>query len=274
MITSTSNTKVKRLIQLQKKHKSRDKERVFLTEGIRMFREAPVERLKEVYVSQGFYEKERALLEKTTQRAGIRYEVFSDSVFSAVSDTKTPQGVLCVVGRKEDTFEGILQNGTDAVSFLLALDHLQDPGNLGTIIRASEGAGVTGILMSGDCVDIYNPKTIRATMGSVYRMPFFYAEDFLEALTQIKQRGILVYAACLDGSRNYDLCDYTKSCAFLIGNEGNGLRDEVAKMADTYIKIPMRGQVESLNAAAAAAVLMFEVSRQRRSCFPEGSMVF
>lgn len=274
MITSTSNIKVKRLIQLQKKHKSRDKERVFLTEGIRMFHEAPVERLKEVYVSQGFYEKERVLLEKTTQRAGIRYEVFSDSVFSAVSDTKTPQGVLCVVGRKEDTFEDILQNRTDAVPFLLALDRLQDPGNLGTIIRASEGAGVTGILMSGDCVDIYNPKTIRATMGSVYRMPFFYAEDFLGALAQIKQQGILIYAACLDGSRSYDLCDYTKSCTFLIGNEGNGLRDEVAKMADTYIKIPMQGQVESLNAAAAAAVLMFEVSRQRRSCFPRGNMVF
>ena len=142
---------------------------------------------------------------------------------------------------------------------------LQDPGNMGTIVRTAEGAGVTGVIMSRDCVDIYNPKTIRSTMGSIYRMPFYYAEDILKAIRKIKDAGIKVYAAHLDGEKSYDEEDYAFSCAFLIGNEGNGLREETSKMADHYIIIPMSGEVESLNAAIAASVLMFEVKRQRRN---------
>lgn len=145
------------------------------------------------------------------------------------------------------------------------LDNLQDPGNMGTIVRTAEGAGVTGVIMSRDCVDIYNPKTIRSTMGSIYRMPFYYAEDILKAIRKIKDAGIKVYAAHLDGEKSYDEEDYAFSCAFLIGNEGNGLREETSKMADHYIIIPMSGEVESLNAAIAASVLMFEVKRQRRN---------
>ncbi|MDE7037602.1 MAG: RNA methyltransferase, partial [Lachnospiraceae bacterium] len=144
------------------------------------------------------------------------------------------------------------------------LDHLQDPGNLGTIFRAAEGAGVTGIVMDRECVDIYNPKTIRSTMGSVYRMPFCYVEDLPDAVREMKENGILTYAAHLEGRRDYDEEDYRRPCAFLIGNEGNGLTREVAQLADAYIRIPMKGQVESLNAAVAASVLMFEAARQRR----------
>ena len=118
--------------------------------------------------------------------------------------------------------------------------------------------------MSSDCVDIYNPKTIRSTMGSVYRMPFCRVRDLPGALKEMKQKGICAYAAHLEGQNSYDQEDFTVPCAFLIGNEGNGLREEVAAAADCWIRIPMRGQVESLNAAVAAAVLMFEASRQRR----------
>jgi TrmH family RNA methyltransferase len=118
--------------------------------------------------------------------------------------------------------------------------------------------------MSKDCVDIYNPKVIRSTMGSIYRMPFCYVEDIAETITQMKSQGIRTYAAHLQDSVDYDEPDYRKPCAFLIGNEGNGLKKETADLADTYVKIPMEGQVESLNAAIAATVLMFEVSRQRR----------
>ena len=141
---------------------------------------------------------------------------------------------------------------------------LQDPGNLGTIFRTAEAAGVTGIIMSRDCVDIYNPKTIRSTMGALYRMPFVYVEDLRETIHTLKEKNIKSYAAHLDGKNTYDKEDYRQGTAFLIGNEGNGLREEIAQCADTWIRIPMCGQVESLNAAVAATVLMFEVSRQRR----------
>lgn len=263
MITSTSNAKVKYLVNLRKKRKARDEEKVFLVEGIRMFVETPKDKLKEVYVSESFYKKEKKTVEQVMQGSRAKMEVFSDTVFAYVSDTKTPQGVLCVVKQMDYSLEEILdlKNG---VPQLLVLDNLQDPGNLGTILRTAEGAGVTGIVMSKETVDIYNPKVIRSTMGSVYRMPFYYAEDLLEAITQMKAKGIRTFAAHLDGKNAYDEENYCVPCAFFIGNEGNGLRDEIANAADTYIRIPMCGKVESLNAAIAATVLMFETARQRR----------
>lgn len=262
MITSTSNSRVKALVNLKKKRKERDKENVFLVEGIRMFREVPADKLKEVYVSESFYKKERKLVDEIAGKSKIRAEVLSDTVFAHVSDTMTPQGVLCVVEQMNYSLESVLSNGE--VPHLMVLDNLQDPGNLGTIVRTAEGAGVTGIIMSKETVDIYNPKVIRSTMGSIYRMPFYYAEDLLEAIAEMKKRNISTYAAHLDGKNSYDEEDYKKPCAFFIGNEGNGLRDEVADAADIYIRIPMCGQVESLNAAIAACVLMFEAARQRR----------
>lgn len=256
MIESTSNKQVKSLIQLMKKAKQRRESKTFVVEGIRMFREAPKERLLQTYVSESFLEKQ----ENQETLSGISYEVMTDRVFAAVSDTQTPQGILCVVQQKEYTLEEIMKKEHP---HLMILENLQDPGNLGTIFRTGEGAGVDGIIMSKDTVDIYNPKTVRSTMGSLYRMPFIYAESLTEIVNQIKEQGVSVYAAHLKGQYAYYQEDYRRGCAFLIGNEGNGLTEELAAQADTYIRIPMEGQVESLNAAVAASVLMYEVKRQR-----------
>lgn len=264
MITSTANAKVRRLVNLRRKRKARDEEQVFLAEGLRMFREVPAVRLREIYVTETFYKKERGIIEQVLSEGGrdrIALEMLSDTVFGYVSDTKTPQGILCVVEQMNHTPDEVVGK---ACPHILVLDHLQDPGNLGTIFRTAEGAGVTGILMDRECVDIYNPKTIRSTMGSVYRIPFCYTKDLAGAVRRLKKAGIRTYAAHLKGTRDYDEEDYCKPCAFLIGNEGNGLTQEIAELADTYIKIPMKGEVESLNAAIAASVLMFEAARQRR----------
>ena len=255
MITSTSNAKVKELVQLQKKSKARSKAKKFVVEGIRMVKETPRDRLEALYISESFWNKYGNPIE------GDFAEVLSDKVFAYVSDTKTPQGILAVVRQIEYDVKEMIQ-GQDA--HILILDNLQDPGNLGTIFRTAEAAGVTGILLSMGCADIYNPKTIRSTMGSLYRMPFAYVEEFIETIQEVKKNGIKVFAAHLEGKNSYDQEDYRKGSAFLIGNEGNGLRQEVADCADVRIRIPMQGQVESLNAAIAATVLMFEVSRQRR----------
>jgi len=251
MITSTSNARIKRLVNLKKKRKLRDEESIFLVEGIRMFREVPLDKLKEVYVSESFYKKEKDTVK----------EVLTDTVFAHASDTKTPQGILCVVEQMNHEIDELT---SAKCPLIMVLDHLQDPGNLGTILRTAEGAGVTGILMDRECVDVYNPKTIRSTMGSIYRMPFVYVEDLGKGIQDLKDKGITTYAAHLEGTNSYDEEDLTNPCAFLIGNEGNGLRREIADMADCYVKIPMLGQVESLNAAIASSVLMFEAARQRR----------
>ena len=257
MITSTSNPQIKRLLQLQKKAKARDEENVFVVEGLRMFAEIPKNRVEKVYISEPLCNRKKHEL----NLQDFPHEILSEQVFGHVSDTKTPQGILCVVKREKYDLEELLQ--VENPHFIV-LDNLQDPGNMGTIVRTAEAAGVDAIFMSKDCVDIYNPKTIRSTMGSIYRMPFIYIEDVEKLLDIFKKNGVKSYAAHLDGKNSYDQEDYACGTAILIGNEGNGLREEVAQKADIWVKIPMRGQVESLNAAIAASVLMFEVFRQRR----------
>ena len=257
MISSTSNAKVKNIMNLKKSAKARKKEKCFLVEGPRMFFEIPKDRIEECYLTEEFEDKYAEELK------GWHYELISENVCKHLSDTKTPQGVIAVVRRTEPSIEELLHKEKNPCFFLL--ENLQDPGNLGTIVRTAEGAGVTGIIMNRETVDIYNPKVIRSTMGSIYRVPFVYVEDLKEAIAKVKAHGIFTYAAHLDGKNSYDKEDYTKKTAFLIGNEGNGLRKEIADLADTWIRIPMQGQVESLNAAIATSVLMFETARQRRN---------
>lgn len=257
MITSIHNSAIKNVIALQKKGKIRKEQNTFVVEGIKMFSELPKERHIITYVSEGFLSEENreALLEH------IHYEVVSDKVFQEMSDTKTPQGILSLVKQVHYQLSDLLM-GTQPVHFMI-LEDIQDPGNLGTIFRTAEGAGVTGIIMTKGTVDIYNPKVIRSTMGSVYRIPFLYTENSIEIIYQIKKNAVL-YAAHLQADHSYYEEDYRESCAFLIGNEANGLREETAKLADHWISIPMEGRVESLNAAVAASILMYEVHRQRK----------
>lgn len=262
MITSNSNPKVKKLLTWQKKRKVREEDGIYIVEGLRMFVEAPRDKVREVYVSESFYKKKRE--ELCLDAWGKKLEILSDSVYGHVSDTKTPQGVLVVMEQMKYSLEEVIAGKEGRASLLMVLDNLQDPGNLGTILRAGEAAGVTGVVMSSDCVDIYNPKVIRSTMGSIYRMPFIYVEDLPTVVKMLGEKEIHTYAAHLKGKRSYEEEDFTKGTAFLIGNEGNGLRDEVADAAEIYVKIPMCGEVESLNAAIAASVLMFEAARQRR----------
>lgn len=258
MITSMANQQMKHLTLLMKKARERKKEQVFVTEGIRMFEEAPRELVTAVYVSESFLEKE----EHQRCLEGYSYEVVSDAVFREVSDTQTPQGILAVVRMPHYELKDLLKKER---THLLVLDSVQDPGNLGTMVRTGEGAGITGIIMNRTTVDLFNPKTIRSTMGSIYRIPYLITDDLLQTMQTLRQEGVSLYAAHLKGQAFYDAFDYTKACAFLIGNEGNGLSDEVAAAADTYLKIPMEGQVESLNAAISASLLMYECSRQRRN---------
>lgn len=266
MITSTSNQQMKNISTLLKKSKERRTTKSFVVEGPRMVVEAPVEGLKAVYVAESYENNVenksilQALKEKSAQANAI-YEVVADNVFKSVSDTQTPQGIMAVVAMPEYELKELLDGEK---THLLLLESIQDPGNLGTMVRTGEGAGVTGVIMNRTTVDLFNPKTIRSTMGSIYRVPFYVTDDLEETMKELQKSGISLYAAHLKGEHSYDEEDYTKACGFLIGNEGNGLSDEIANLADTYIKIPMEGQVESLNAAISATLLMYEANRQRR----------
>ena len=254
MITSSSNQQMKNIALLNRKAKARREQGIFVVEGRKMFQEAPREWIRKVYLSESF--------EKTNEISmdGIEYEVVDDRVFSSVCDTATPQGILTLVQIPSYKEEEVLGG---KYPFLIVLEDLHDPGNVGTILRTAEGAGVTGIIVSRRTADLFQPKTIRATMGSIYRMPFLETEDPVGYLSRLSRAGIRTYAAHLGGTQSYRVQDYTGPCALLIGNEGNGLTDEMAEQADVLVRIPMEGKVESLNAAIASAVLMYEVHGQR-----------
>lgn len=257
MITSSSNQQMKNIAMLMKKAKARKEQGLFVVEGKKMYREVPPEWLEKVYVSESFEQEPEA--EKLL--AGKEYEVVADAVFRNISDTQTPQGILCLVRMPQYELTDLLRGEE---THLLVLESIQDPGNLGTMLRTGEGAGITGIIMNQTTVDLFNPKTIRSTMGSIYRVPYYVTGNLQETLETLKAQRIHVYAAHLKGRMQYDEPSYLGGTAFLIGNEGNGLSDETAGLADTYIRIPMAGQVESLNAAVSAALLMYETNRQRR----------
>jgi len=260
MLSSTANPRVKQIVAWQTKSKERKKDKVFIAEGLKMWEEAPEGLLREVYLTQDVYDKIAADKAKKTKLFGKPYEIVSKEVFEKISDTCTPQGILCVLNQPCYDLESLLR--VENPMFMM-LENLQDPGNLGTIFRTGEGAGVTAVLMNSGTVDLFNPKTIRSTMGSIYRVPFLYTEDLPGLLKTLQSRGIHTYAAHLKGTTYYQTLQFTEPVAFLVGNEGNGLSDEISKLAGEYIKIPMKGQLESLNASVAASLLMYEALRQR-----------
>lgn len=267
MITSTQNEKIKHIAALQRDAKLREEESLFAVEGGRLFLEAPDFLIREVYVTERFLENvmrgqgPEAKIKEKLSRAGC--ETVSDQVFSKMSDTKTPQGILAVLAKQEYKREELL-GAPDAAPLLLLLENVQDPGNLGTILRTAEGAGITGVIISPGCADIYQPKVVRSTMGSLFRVPFYQTADLYQEIKYLKDNHIKLYAACLEGSECYDAADYRGGSAFLIGNEGNGLTRQAVQAADMRIRIPMAGKLESLNAAVSAALLVYEAARQRR----------
>ena len=292
MITSNSNAQIKNIIKLMKSSRERQAQGVYLVEGVRMFREIPPEELMKFYLTEECVKNLNVSMDHWQE--GEDYEYVSDSVMKSMADTKTPQGVIAIVKQKAYTREDMLvplncvevndtapttgDGGNDKKPVndgrtemdgqmtdrrcILLLEHLQDPGNLGTILRTAEGAGVSGIIMSVDTADIYNPKVVRATMGSIFRVPFCYVEDVPETVMWLKAQGVRCYAAHLTGTDLYQQ-DFRGASCFFIGNEGNGLTDALTGLADGKIRIPMAGQVESLNAATAATVLMYEAFRQK-----------
>lgn len=265
------------ILELQKKPKLRRESGLYTIDGPKMAGEIDAADVEEIYItkefigSRHFHECEELIKQK-------RYNVISDSEMKQISDTVSPQGILVVARQKK--YKGLAAFSEAAMSyagkmsirapFFIILETLQDPGNLGTIIRAGEAAGVTGIIADTETVDIYSPKVVRSTMGAILRLPYIAVADLKRAVVSLRNgdftggENVRLYAAHLDGARDYAEVDYTVPSAVMIGNESRGLSDEITELSDERILIPMCGHTESLNAAIAASVISFEASRQRR----------
>lgn len=263
MITSLQNKAVKEVAALLGKKKERDRRGLFVVEGVKLFGEAPAERITQVYLAESAQAQISA--QHGEKLKALPCEVVSDEVFTKMSDTVTPQGILCLVRQYSYNIEEMLSKEKKKRLLFIILEDLQDPGNLGTIFRTAEAAGADGVIMSSRTADLYNPKTIRSTMGSIYRVPFLYADSLGAVMKVLKEHDVRIFAAHLSGKADYDACDYGEGAAFLIGNEGRGLREETAALADEWIRLPMEGQVESLNAAVASSILLYEAYKQHRN---------
>ena len=214
--------------------------------------------VEKVYLSENVKEEYFDRLSHKLKEADVEY--VSSKVFQEISDTESPQGVLAVVQMPGYDRSTIVEKEDAAV---ICLEDIQDPGNLGTIFRTAEGAGMSAVIMSAGCVDLFNPKVVRATMGAIFRLPFFITENMTKEVEQLKQEHFSVYAASLEGARLYTEETYEGKCAVIIGNEANGIKQETQQAATHKIKIPMEGQLESLNAAVSAALFMYEIHRNR-----------
>lgn len=260
--------KRKFILELQKKSRLRRESGLYVIDGPKMAKEVPSEIVEEICVTKEFMSSvHMAECSQLLKEAG--FTVISESEMRQISDTVSPQGILIVA--RQNRIRGLKELlSSGGTPLLLILETIQDPGNLGTILRASEAAGVTGVIMDRETVDVYSPKVVRSTMGAILRVPFLCVEDLVKAAVTLKEGSIpgqppvTLYAAHLLGAADYTEVSYRGPSAVMIGNESKGLSDTLASLADRRILIPMCGHVESLNAAMAAAVISFEAARQRR----------
>lgn len=246
IITSRDNQTIKEIIKLKDK---KFRENSYLVEGIKQVREAIKEnaKIEKIVISEDFENKDEL---ETFECIEVSTKIFRD-----MTDTKTPQGILAVVEKNKN------KEIDYSKDFLIILDNIQDPGNLGTIIRTADSCDLGQVIVSTDTVDCYSPKVIRSTMGSSFRINVI-ERNLVETIKEIKAHGFEIIVTSLQTDKSIYDVDYSKK-AIIIGNEANGVRDEIMNEADLKVKIPMLGKTESLNASIAAGVMMYEYSRQK-----------
>lgn len=258
IITSANNSIIKEVKTLNTK-KGRLKAQAFLLEGSRLVFDAfnSGAKIRYFIASDAYVEKTEHLDEKMLRIKTIQ---IPNKLFMQISETDSPQGIMAVAEFQNYDERSILSSAKR----VMILENIQDPGNIGTIIRTSDACGFDAVLVSEDSVDIYNPKVIRSTMGSIFHLPVIATKDFYNALKILKENGLTLVAGHTRHSIPCWEADLSNNIAIIIGNEGNGVSDKLLNYADINIMIPMNKRAESLNAAAAASVLIYESMRQSR----------
>lgn len=256
MISSVNNPRVKEWAKLLHK-KGREESRRFLIEGVRLVEEAirsgaPIEAV--------LWQTERKFSFLEGLPPSIERWEASEAVIRKLSATEEAQGIVAVVRMEEES--AVWPLSATGRSLLLLVDGVSDPGNLGTIIRTADSAGAGGVLLGEGTVDLYNPKTVRSTMGSLFHLPIRRVNGIL-ALTKLKEAGYQTVAASLKGSVDYREVDYGERVVVLVGNEAHGLSPQLEEMAQIRVRIPIYGKAESLNVAIATALMLYEVQRGR-----------
>lgn len=262
IITSKDNSNVKKYIKLSTSKKERQQSNMFVVEGLRIVEDAAKEgwQIESLFISDSAAVRYSDDIEKIykSEKSEIIFEI-SDIVADKMSDTKTTQGVFAIVRKLDKVFsvDKIISNGR-----YIILNNLQDPGNIGTIIRTADAVGIDGIIMSDDCCELYNSKLVRSTMGSIFRIKCFDMCNIDSVLKAMENLNIRTYAAVIDTDAvSLTECDFSNGAAVVIGNEGNGLPVELAEKCTNKLTIKMQGNINSLNAAMATGIIMWEMRK-------------
>lgn len=263
MITSKNNPKVKEICLLHQA-KYRHARQEYFAEGIKLTAEALQEpgQIKKIIYSPRLEKNIHGteLLSQLRQKVShAEWLYVSDEVLDKMSDTQSHQGILAVIEIKKWTCEELWRRE----SLLLLLYQIQDPGNLGTIFRVAEAGGVAGLILSSNTVDPFSPKTVRSSMGSIFRLPFLVNQDIERAVNKLQTLGYKIWATSAAGSISFWEVDFSKSSAVILGQEGGGLPENLIKTAQGSIIIPMKSGVESLNVAMATGLIVYEAWRQK-----------
>ena len=247
------NEKLKLVKNLLEKRSARRKEGKFVIEGPHLIEEAGDK------VNFLIYSENLPIVKKLEAKGVPTYKV-SSKEFAELSGVEAPQGVLGVVRLFSYQLEDVIKGDRTLIVYCAGV---QDPGNLGTIIRSADALGATGVILSKGTVDLYNPKVVRSTMGSLFHLPLMTVEDDAETIKQLKKNNVKIIATSAEAEKSCSDAELKGPVAVLIGNEGAGLAEEIIELADEVIKVPMAGKAESLNASVTTAILLYEISRQR-----------
>ncbi|MDR0485905.1 MAG: RNA methyltransferase [Elusimicrobiota bacterium] len=259
-IESCSNNLIKQVLLLKDK-KARNESGLFLIEGAKIFSEIPDDwEIETVFISENNVKAKAgslpgcAILAKTSDGSKAETIIVSDRVIKKLSFTENPQDIIAVVKKKVFLKEEVLKKG----GRFLILENMQDPGNLGTIIRSADAFNTAGIFISKNSADLYNDKVIRASMGSIFHIPVICGIELESFLKELKDKKIKTFAADIKARKDLKSLNFPQNYAFLIGNESQGLKQETVKLCDSVFKIKMPGAAQSLNAAIAASLIMYE----------------
>ncbi len=263
-ITSKENKLIKHIKSLQQK-KYRDSCGQFFIEGIKMVDEAlKQDCTQNIVICPDLLEKTAGGGEflEIIKEFKVELSAVPANIFKEISDTDTPQGILAVIG-KQDVYPEGAEWLTAENGLYVLLDGVQDPGNVGTIIRTADAAGADGVVLSKGCADIYSPKTLRSTMGSIFRVRLYEKADLCKTAEDIQNAGGRIIGTAPDVGLVYSEADYSGITGIIIGSESNGIRPELLELADCTVRIPMKGGAESLNASVAAGILIYEAVKCR-----------
>jgi RNA methyltransferase, TrmH family len=259
IITSTQNPLVKAVRRLHQA-KERHQEQAFLLEGTHLLQEAcAVDLALEVFCATILWQNQHPELWQQASDRSARTELVSDQALAAMATTVHPDGVIAVAKRSND------RQPSWSADLVLLLDRLQDPGNLGTIIRTAVAAGADGLWIGNQSVELDHPKVLRASAGQWFRLPMAVSAEPIELLHNYRRQGCQIVATSMTASLDYWQLDFTSPTLLLLGNEGGGLSSELMAEADRTVRIPMATEVESLNVSITAALLLYEARRQRQS---------